>query len=183
MPTPAVRSAASSADLFVSWLADRFRPLADPALILRETNSALGLRLSANRVCYAQVEAGNETVEVAHDWTDGTVGSLSGRHSITALVTSFPELLERGAAFISRDVGSDPRVSKQQREVYASIDIAAILTVPLIKDGRLVALLSAQRSKPHSWSEEDERIVREVAERTWPTLEHAQALERLRRSA
>ncbi len=50
---------------------------------------------------------------------------------------------------------------------YAAVTIRALLAVPLVKGGRLAALLFAHATAPRAWSGDDIVLVSEVADRTW----------------
>jgi PAS domain S-box-containing protein len=63
---------------------------------------------------------------------------------------------------------------------FQAASLRAMLTVPLVKDGRLVAVLAVQQRTPRHWTGEDEVLVREVAERTWSAVERARAEAALR---
>ena len=54
--------------------------------------------------------------------------------------------------------------------------------MPLVKAGRLLAVLSVQQSQPRAWTSAEVRLTREAAERTWAVLERARAEAELARS-
>jgi signal transduction histidine kinase len=51
-----------------------------------------------------------------------------------------------------------------------------------VKDGRLVGMISAHFSSPHSWSRGELTLIEETAERTWAAVARARAEEALRRA-
>jgi PAS domain S-box-containing protein len=59
--------------------------------------------------------------------------------------------------------------------VYRSLRLFAAITVPLVKSGRLVALLSVHQAAARTWTGDEVALVEEVAERTWAALERARA--------
>jgi PAS domain S-box-containing protein len=60
--------------------------------------------------------------------------------------------------------------------------LAALLAVPLIKEGRWVASFAVQHLTPREWSEAEARLLQETAERTWAAVERARAEAALRAS-
>jgi PAS domain S-box-containing protein len=71
------------------------------------------------------------------------------------------------------DTGSDPRLTPSERAALQGIDIGAVLGIPLVRDGRVVAVLSTHSRTPRPWTEDDIGLVHEVAARTWPWVERA----------
>ena len=54
-----------------------------------------------------------------------------------------------------------------------TIQIGAVINVPIIEAGRLSALFFIHSDVPRTWTREDLNFVREVADRTWATVEQA----------
>jgi PAS domain S-box-containing protein len=60
--------------------------------------------------------------------------------------------------------------------------VRALITVPLVRDGELKALLYVHEPQPRAWKRSDAAIVRDVAERSWAAVERARAEQSLRES-
>src|SRR5688500_8244682 len=58
--------------------------------------------------------------------------------------------------------------------------VRSLLAVPLIKKGRLCAVLRVHRKTIHLWTDDEVTLVEDVAERTWAAVERAHADERRR---
>ncbi|MGB6194494.1 MAG: PAS domain S-box protein, partial [Terracidiphilus sp.] len=56
------------------------------------------------------------------------------------------------------------------------------ISVPLVKDNRVVGALCVTQMKPRAWQEDEFELVKETAERTWAAVERARAEAALRRS-
>jgi PAS domain S-box-containing protein len=78
------------------------------------------------------------------------------------------------------EVGSDERLPSFEKDYYAAIGVASLVSVPLAKSGRFVAFLSAQQNQPRTWTDEEVRLIEEVADRTWSTIERVRAEAALR---
>ena len=89
------------------------------------------------------------------------------------------KVLRAGETLVINDSATDPRTSAFPAP-YLEENIRAVLTVPLVRDGRLVAFLSLNRAEPYRWSESDVRFTRETAERTWAALDTARVQAELR---
>jgi PAS domain S-box-containing protein len=168
---------------FLLALADRTRPLGNPHEVLAVGNELLGLHLGSNRVGYAEVDVTNaDVVEVLHTWTDGRVQSVEGRHHFPDFGAQNVALLRAGRVYVLYDAADTSKLAAEDKPAYAAMAIGAAISVPLMKEGRLVAVLYVHQIRPRDWTDAEVQLVREVAERTWATLQHARAEERLRES-
>ena len=167
---------------FLLGLSDRLRRLENPVAILGEAAETLGKHLGVNRAGYAEIEADGETFVIERDWTDGTVKHGTGRRALLSFGEAVIGQLRRGETQRISDHLTDPMVGPAQRPAFAEMSIAAAITVPLVKGGRFVAMMSLHQSRPRHWTDDEVRLVEEVAERTWATLERARAETRLRDS-
>lgn len=167
---------------FELHLADLLRGMDDPLQIIEAGAEALGRHLGVARVGYGEIDASAEEVSVARDWTNGSVASLAG---VSRPLDSFgPDIiaeLKAGRILRLDDMRSDPR-SAPYAEGYASIGVMSLLVIPLIKAGRLKAILYLHEAAPRHWTREDETLAEQVAERTWATIERARAEEERRRA-
>ncbi|WP_194723208.1 ATP-binding protein [Noviherbaspirillum malthae] len=167
---------------FELHLADLLRGMDDPLQIIEAGAEALGRHLGVARVGYGEIDASGKEVSVARDWTNGSVASLAGE---TRPLDSFgPDIiaeLKAGRILRLDDMKNDPR-SAPYAEGYASIGVMSLLVIPLIKAGRLKAILYLHEAAPRQWTREDETLSEQVAERTWATIERARAEEQRRRA-
>ncbi|WEF33480.1 hybrid sensor histidine kinase/response regulator [Pseudoduganella chitinolytica] len=88
-------------------------------------------------------------------------------------------VLKAGQTLRLDDIQADPR-SAPYAAGYASIGTTSLLVVPLVKGGRLVAILYLHCAQPRRWSDADALIAEDVAQRTWDAIERANAQSALR---
>jgi PAS domain S-box-containing protein len=165
----------------VTDLVDQLRSLADSDAILAVAARVLAGQTGANRVCLAEAGPSSLALAVLHEWTDGRCitspaelpAAALGSHAAGA---GAPRIL------VSDDVAADPHLHAQTKALCRGRQAAAIVTVPLVRQGRQVALLSVSRRLPHAWSVAEEWTIREVAEQTWSLVELARTTSRLQRS-
>ena len=169
-------------DAFLLGWSDAIRFADDPAVILAETTARLGARLAATRVNYAEADAAGEALTVNSDWTNGVDSSAGATFPLSALGEAVIRDHLRGDPFLSEDMWNDPRTGPEQRALYRQVQVRGVVTVPLVKAGRLLAVLSIQSHAPRVWTPGEVRLAREVAERTWAVLERARAEAELARS-
>jgi signal transduction histidine kinase len=143
---------ASRRRAFLLQLADAIRGLADPVDISNLAAQQLGIYLGCERAGYGEIEH----------------AGLAGYDR--ALV----DHLRAGRTLAVDDVAADPRTA-----AAPAGDVRAMLVTPLIKSGRLVAVLYVHAHATRHWSGEDIAVLEDVAERTWDAIERALAQDAL----
>ena len=168
---------------FMGELERRLRPLRDPLEVMAVASDALGRQLGAGLVAYIDVDPATEMATVERDWTDGSMGSIVGRHRLPDFGPDFVADLKRGRTIGVHDVHSDARsASPEAHRAFGALSIRSLLDVPLIKGGRFVAMLTILCRAPRVWSDGDLELATDTAERTWAAVERARAEAALRSS-
>lgn len=160
-------------------LSDRLRDMENIDEIAATTAEILGRTLRASRAGYGVIEADRETMLVSGDWTSPGTASGAGRHHLPSFGAHVGALLNRGETVSVSDTQTDPRT----RDGAASLDrfeIRALINVPIIEQGRTVALIYVNASEPREWTAEESAFAREVAERTRGAVERRRAEQDLR---
>ncbi|GJE74361.1 PAS domain S-box protein [Methylorubrum suomiense] len=162
---------------FLLSLNDLLREAPDPVAVTLAAAAALGTRLNAARVGYGAVDESGEVVRVERDWArDGAMASLAGESRI--LDGFGPELVAEaraGRTVVVEDQRVDPRAGPPYAAAWESIGCHALIVVPLIRDGRLQAIVYLHEPAPRSWSPEEVSLVEDVAQRVWDAVERAKA--------
>jgi PAS domain S-box-containing protein len=167
---------------FLLALGDRLRRHTDAAAVLRDAVEMLGRHLATDRVGYAETDVAASSLSIDVDWTSDRLGSIVGRYPLASFGEHNIAALARGETVRIDDTDTSPLLDEANRPAFEAMGIRAAVTVPLIKQERLVALLSVHHAAPKAWTEAEARLVEEVAERTWAVLERARAEEDLRKS-
>lgn len=161
-------------------LGDRLRGLGQPAAIAAAASAVLGRALPVSRAGYGSVDAAREVVEIEPDWCAGPeIASVAGRHAFRDF-GSYIDDLKRNEVVTISDVRQDPRTRPGAARLEA-LQVRALLNVPLMKDGRIAAVVLAHSATEYAWTEEEVAFARAVADRTWVALEQARAAAELRR--
>ncbi len=158
---------------FLLVLGDRLREAVDVAEITEITAEALGRQLHAARAGYGEVAADGDALVFETGWSDDGAPPLAGALPFAALGETPVEGLKRGLTAVF-DAGS------AHEPVLLLGGLATVVAVPLIRDGRLRAVLTAGRRDRHRWHAEEIALVGEVAARMWEALERARAEAALR---
>jgi signal transduction histidine kinase/ActR/RegA family two-component response regulator len=161
-------------------LADCLRPLTSGDEIVAAASGFLGRAAGVERVLYAEVDDARATFFIRRDWVADGTASVAGE--IRRLFDFGPEVtaqLRAGMPVAVDDVAADPRTAPWGA-AYRQIGIAATVSIPLVKAGTLIAILSMHSAVARAWSAGEIRMAQEMAERTWSAVENAQAQGELR---
>ena len=144
-------------------LTDLVRDAAEPSEIMAGACRILGETLGVSRVGFA-VAGGDDTVHLSGNWQLPEAAILPGSIDLRAF-GDFIDDLKAGAAVAIEDVRLDRRTAHAAASL-AALDSLAFVDLPVIEDGRLVALVYVNSAQARDWSLDDVALVREVAERT-----------------
>lgn len=167
---------------FLLKLGDRLRTYAEAPDILREAVQLLARQLGVHRVGYAEMHMAADKLVVDVDWVSGPLQSIVGAYPLMSFGERNIMALAQGETVTICDVEASPFVDASNRPAFDAMGIRSAITVPLVKRDRLIAVLSVQHAAPREWTEAERRLVEEVAERTWSTVERAAAEASLRQS-
>lgn len=167
---------------FLLQLEERLRGLQDPQDAAFAAAEALGRHLGAARAGHGEVDAAGATVRVERDWTDGRAASLAGEARILdAFGPALIAELRAGRTLVVEDCLTDSRSAGEAHAVtWASIGVRSLIVVPLVRGGRLTAVLYLHEASPRRWQEPEIRLAEEVAHRSWSAVERARAENALR---
>lgn len=159
---------------FLLKLTDALRPLSEPLDIQIEAMRKLGEYLKVSRVQYYELESDGEHV-VTHGGFSGDLPAFVGRLRMHDFGPHVKAALDAGRTLSDVDAQANPQLTPTEVAAYDAIGVRAYLGVPLVKNGRLVALLGLHDSSPHNWTPLEVGLVEDVAERTWAAVERARA--------
>ncbi len=161
-------------------LTDALRPLADPAQVMLGASRLLGEHLQANRCQYCEALPDEDTLLWGPGYEDG-VDHLEGQIRISDFDIGILALFRAGQTLVIDDAHDQSR-DEPHLAAFAAAQIRAALAVPLVKEGRLVAVLSLHHGTPRHWTDSQVKLAEEVAERTWAAVERARGAQALRQS-
>jgi GAF domain-containing protein/CheY-like chemotaxis protein len=166
----------------IGW-SDLVRDEARAPAILDMTLERVGRYLGVSRANYAESDDEWDALQITHEWIrEGTPALLGARYTLEALGATLVESHLAGAPVVIDDIATDARFDDHNRPLFEHIGVAAAASVTLTRGGRIVAVLSLQQAEPREWRPNEIRLLREIADRTWATLERAHAEEALARS-
>jgi GAF domain/PAS fold len=144
---------------FLLELGDRLRTLSEPGDIMLVAAEMLGRHVGVARAGYGEIDTSGEVIRVERDWANG-VPSLAGEaRLLEGFGAAIAAELRAGRTLTVKDSETDPRaIGSGVAEVWASIDLRAVVAVPLIKGGRFVAFLYLHDPQPRQWTAEEEPL-------------------------
>jgi PAS domain S-box-containing protein len=168
---------------FQVMLADALRGADDPEAVKDAATRLLGEHLGAARAGYAEVDEARGESWVRSDWTaDPEVQSLAGqRTDLKAFGSEALAYLRTGQVLVLSDIRDLP-LGADRTAAWEKVGLRALITVPLVRDGELKAMLYVHEPHARNWKRSEAAMVRDVAERTWAAVERAQAEQSLRDS-
>ncbi|WP_311223126.1 MULTISPECIES: PAS domain-containing protein [unclassified Acidovorax] len=172
------RMAAEARRAALAQFTDLLRSLTSAHAICEAAAELLGRTLRVSRAGYALVDPVTDDATIPCDWTQPGTASIAGSLNLRRY-GSFVDDLKADRVVRIADVRADERT----RSALAAIQergVAALLNIPVLEQGELVALLFANHAQPREWSPEDVAFMREVAGRTRTAVERARTEAQLR---
>ena len=186
--TQEVRAQESLADkqkqqAFRVELTDALRDTTTPEALMAVAAKKLGQYLKASCVGYGKIDEAGQCCLVHQDWTAEGFRSVAGQHRLDNFAVLRAQQLRAGRTVAVHDIDRDllttrgaPLVSNQPMRHKA------LIVAPLVKNGHFAALLFVLNAAPRVWTDSEQALVEEVAERTWSALQRLQAELDLRQS-
>ena len=166
---------------FFGALDDRLFRSAGASDAMLAATQMLGQTLGASRCAYADVDTDGDRFWIRNDYNAPGLKSSTGVYSLDLFGPRAAADLRAGRALVVCDVHGELEPG-EGREMFQAISIDAIVCWPLIRDGRLAAMMAVHQDRPRSWTSDELSLVKEVVERCWAHVERVGAEARLRES-
>ncbi|MEJ8404828.1 PAS domain S-box protein [Brevundimonas vesicularis] len=161
-------------------LNDAIRDLTDAGDIAQASAEVLARTMGVSRAGYGTVDTVAETITIARDFNQPGVSSIAGVLSFRDY-GSYIEDIKRGETVAIDDVARDPRTA-DTAEALKAISAGSFVNMPLMEQGRVVAMVFVNHATPRHYTDSDLRLMREVAERVRSATERARSEAALRDS-
>ena len=166
---------------FLGELDRRLLMTDDPGGAMRAATEQLGRRLKVSRCAYADVDADNDRFWIRSDYNAPGVPSSAGEYSLDLFGPRAAADMRTGQTLVVRDVAGELEPGAGC-EMFQAIGINAIICCPLVRKGRLAAMMAVHNAAPRDWTASEVELVREVVDRCWAHIERVGAQARLRES-
>jgi PAS domain S-box-containing protein len=150
-----------------------------PDAILEGATRMLGEYLHVTRVAYADLELDNDRFTIRHDWTAPGAFSTVGVYSLGLFGPRATASMRGGHTLLINDLDREITAT-EGAAMFDRIGVKAIICCPLVRDGRLVAMMAVHQDAPRTWNPGEVALVEAVVERCWAHIERVRAMEALR---
>jgi PAS domain S-box-containing protein len=152
----------------------------DANAILAITTRMLGEHLKVAVCAYADMDADQDGFTIRGNWSAPGSASIVGHYSLAAFGTLAVRNLRAGLPLILND--NRAQLPPEEAAAFLDIGLAATICMPLVKEGRLTALMAIHDRVARVWTTNELATLTEVTERSWAHIERARILEDLRES-
>ena len=172
-----VQEAAERRQAFGRAFHDRTREMSDASEILTVLSQMLAEHLRINRMNWLEA---TDDPRVFRLFSADAGVRLTGPAELYRFEPEFEAILAsycRGETLVvnDRDHDAPAAVNPTVREGAVAMDIASGINVPLVRDGRVVAVLAALHATPRHWTRDEIELCEELAQRVCATVTRAQA--------
>ncbi len=158
---------------FLDLLGKQTANLADADEILSTTTRMLGTYLGVSNCAYADMEPDEDHFTIRGDWSAPGSVSIRGYYSLAAFGQLAVANLRAGQPLVVND--NLKELAPEEAATFQSIGIGSTICMPLVKEGRLTALMAIHRRGPHQWTERERALLSEVTERSWAHIERVRS--------
>ncbi|WLH20836.1 hybrid sensor histidine kinase/response regulator [Pseudomonas simiae] len=145
----------------------------DAETIMSTTTRLLAEHLQVSNCAYADMDADEDGFTIRGNWAAPGSPSIVGRYSLASFGARAVRQLRAGEPLVVED--NRVEFPPEEAASYQALDVLATVCFPLIKDGRLTALMAVHHRKARVWSPYDLALVGEVTERSWAHIERVRA--------
>ena len=165
---------------FLDTLGEATQALIDPVEIMASTARLLGEHLRVAVCAYADMEADQDTFTIRGNWTAPGAASIVGTYSLAGFGTKSVRELRSGLPLVTHDTRAE--LGPEQAALFLKLGLEATVCMPLVKEGRLTALMAVHSGTPRRWTEAELKLVGDTTERSWAHVERVRSEAALRQS-
>ncbi|MGR0136262.1 GAF domain-containing protein [Pseudomonas rhodesiae] len=145
----------------------------DAQAIMTDTTRLLAEHLQVSNCAYADMDADEDGFTIRDNWTAPGSPSIIGRYSLAAFGERAVKCLRAGEPLVIHN--NLRELPPHEAEQFQTLGVTATICMPLIRNGRLTALMAVHDKVARPWSHYDLAVLREVTERSWAYIERVRA--------
>jgi PAS domain S-box-containing protein len=165
---------------FLDQLGAETASLLDADAVMATTTRLLGEHLNLSVCAYADMDEDQDGFTIRGDWAAPGSTSIVGYYSLSDFGKAAVQNLTAGLPLVVND--NLRELAPEEAATFQNIGIAATICMPLVKEGRLTALMAIHDCAPRIWSNAELALLREVTVRSWAHVERVAAVAELRAS-
>ena len=152
----------------------------DADTILAVTTRMVGEHLGVTSCAYADMDLDQDGFTIRGDWAAPGAMHIVGHYRLADFGKLAVRNLGAGQPLVIND--NLKELDPAEAATFQSIGIGATICMPLVKEGRLTALMAIHHKDPHAWSGYELALITEVTERSWAHIERVRSEAEVRRS-
>lgn len=164
--------------VYLLKLSDALRATPDPVAIEEAVTHIAMEQFGADRCYYATVKE-NGDILINREALRGDLPSIAGTYPLESFKI-YKKIVDEGHAFVVNDAYTADIPDEDLRELLISLQLISLLNTPVVRNGKIVGILSIGQSAQRAWTTDEMELARETAERIWAAVERARAEEALR---
>lgn len=141
--------------------------------ILTVTTRMLGEHLGVSSCAYADMDDDENGFTIRGDWAAPEAQHITGRYRLIDFGTLAVTELSAGRPLIIND--NLKEIAPNEAKTFQNIGISATICWPLVKGGKLTALMAVHHRLSHPWKSHELSLVKEVADRSWAHVERVRS--------
>ena len=157
-------------EAFLLRLDYEMRSLSGPEEIVLRAARLLAEHLGSDRCSFAEIDPESGEIDVIGNYSP-KLPAIVGRYSFFSFGEDFCKHMLAGRPYVFRDSVNELR--GEALAAYRALGIAAVITIPLLKDGKLVAGMGLHQATPRNWRGDEIELIGKVAQRCWESLQRA----------
>lgn len=136
---------------------------------LAKTTRMTAEYLGVSNCAYADMDEDQDGFTIRGDWNAPGTPTIVGHYQLADFGKMAVRELSAGRPLIVNDNATE--IDPDEAATFQALGIAATICMPLVKNGRLTALMAVHSKTPRTWSENDLAVISEVTERAWANVE------------
>jgi signal transduction histidine kinase len=162
---------------FLSELGEASRSVNGPEEVTAMVAERLAHHIGVTGCAYALVNPEAAEVTVVHDYTTAGQGA-TGKYPLSLFGEDVLNSLLQGQTLVISD-RSEALRGGQSVAAFASLGMQAVICCPLVRQGRVIAMMAVHQSLPRDWTKDEIELVEEVVERCWAYIERERSVAEL----
>jgi len=165
----------------IDW-ADRVRLETSAQAVLDLTLERLGLYLDVDCLNYVEVWPDRRRFGIGAQYVNGIAPTIGRHFPVEVLGAEVLDRLYANQLVCVPDTQDHPLIPPERRAHYVLTGSIAFAAVPLVRHDETSAALVAQIARTRVWTDGEQQLMRDIADRLWAIVERARFEEQLRES-
>jgi PAS domain-containing protein len=145
----------------------------DADTIMAVTTRMVGEHLGVSSCAYADMDADQDGFTIRGDWAAPGAQHIVGHYRLADFGKLAVANLGNGQPLVVND--NLKELEPEEAATFQNIGIGSTICMPLVKEGRLTALMAIHQRHPHQWTDHELALITEVTERSWAHIERVRS--------